>query len=344
VEYILHEVNQPLIVKLIYKRFGHVGCSIFYRLIEHLGSARYHYIIINSQDDLDLLLLELGIEEQFFMEIMRFLVKRKYLDEELFKKGVIFSDEFVRSVNPVYTHRGYPPWTSTDVKNYLSFNREKEAKREIDEDNIVYNRELSEIGVTEDEMQISESEIPPPEAEIPHKNNPIKNKSSDFCPKDLIQDIAYIRNKSRITGISTDLIKSILIDFIEDARPGQYTNFNNFNFDFDQVLKNIKSNMKVVNETKLKRVDEQPQKPQLKIPQHNESHLDEICLAVLEDTEWVYNNRLNVIVKQYGYSYNLNKEQHSNLLKLFANRHYGQFANVEEFKKQFIQWSKDLSL
>jgi hypothetical protein len=366
VDYVLHEVSQPITVKLIIRQFGHEGYSIFYQLLEHLGSAKYHCVDISNQEELDLLLLELSTEEKTFNKILSFLVNRHYLDAELLEIGIIFSDEFVKSLNTVYVHRGYPAMTSIDIKKHLAVKREKVAKREKsnkDNDRVVYSSESSEIGITGDEILQTEAEIPIKEsdisinedetliteAEIIHTPVFNENNALDFNPIDLIDDEPYLRNKARTTGISFDRIKSALTEFVMDSRPGQYTTFGNFNFDFDQVLKNNKMELKALDaaatayakpgNTELKQT-----LPKLLLPEPDNSRLDDICRAVLDDPTWIYNTCLEAKIKQNGYEYHVTKDQQSILIKLFANEHYNQFITIESFKHDFNQWIRDVVL
>lgn len=106
VDYFPHPVNHGKKMFYLRQRFGNDGYAVWFVLLEQLGKADYHYL--NLQDPIQLMYLtaECMVSEPVLLGVVDILVQFGSFDKELWKSSkVIFSNEFVESVEDAYTRR-----------------------------------------------------------------------------------------------------------------------------------------------------------------------------------------------------------------------------------------------
>jgi DnaD/phage-associated family protein len=97
--------------------FGHEGISAWWQLLEHLGDTENHYICLRSQEDLELLASQMHFQPNRLIEILVKLAELEAIDIELFNAGVIWCQNFVDRLEPVYKKRKVPLPQKPLIKN-----------------------------------------------------------------------------------------------------------------------------------------------------------------------------------------------------------------------------------
>ena len=104
VEFFTHDCDASIkrTVKLLFIHFGHEGRSAWWALLEQLGSHDYHRIDVRSQEDFDLLADAMKFTPERLREILKDMVKLGAIDGELYKHGIIWSQNFVDRLEHLY--------------------------------------------------------------------------------------------------------------------------------------------------------------------------------------------------------------------------------------------------
>jgi len=361
-----HYSIPPKILISTEHKFGITGYAVFFKLEEILGKTKNHFVDIREDDDKEYFLSELNIDDALFHEIGNYLAKKKFIDDKLYRAGIIYSQPFVDSLKYVYQWRKNSPLSANEIYSMIFEKGEKEnrensgsslevyyllkekRKKEAKKENSELNRSEIEVKGSElKETQVSQKETLDSQKKTKHTPEIIINNDFDELGSQLVEDEKYISSKVQITGFKAESIKGLLISFAKNVK-GLYKSRSQFDLMFDQALKINKDELKAqdVDAAALAKPGNTgpKQPPPLNLPPPDESRLDDICRAVLDDRTWVYNTCLKATVRQDGHSYNLNKDQNSILVKLFANEHYNQFATVKEFKRDFNLWVMGVEL
>lgn len=102
---------------ILMNTFGHEGISAWWQLLEHLGDTENHYICLRSQEDLELLASQMHFQPNRLIEILVKLAELEAIDIELFNAGVIWCQNFVDRLGPVYKKRQIPLPQKPLIKN-----------------------------------------------------------------------------------------------------------------------------------------------------------------------------------------------------------------------------------
>jgi Domain of unknown function (DUF4373) len=104
VEFFTHDCDASTkkTVKLLFIHFGHEGRSAWWALLEQLGNHDYHRIDVRSQEDFDLLAEDMKFTPERLREILKDMVKLNAIDGELYKHGIIWSQNFVDRLEHLY--------------------------------------------------------------------------------------------------------------------------------------------------------------------------------------------------------------------------------------------------
>ncbi len=106
VEYFPHYCADSKTKYLLDMRWPHVGYSVMYRLFELLGSSNSHFYDYNGQEAWDFLLLKVKVDQDLALEIIEALaMKTQTFDPELYQANVLWSQNFVDGLAPLYARR-----------------------------------------------------------------------------------------------------------------------------------------------------------------------------------------------------------------------------------------------
>lgn len=105
VDYFPHSVTNGKKMFIIEAKYKNDGYAVWYKLLEELGKAQYHYININDEQTLMYLSSSFKVTEDMLMNIINDLVKLDEFDKELFELGILFNQKFNDSITDAYTKR-----------------------------------------------------------------------------------------------------------------------------------------------------------------------------------------------------------------------------------------------
>jgi len=106
VEYFPHMVADSKTKYGLDSKWPHIGYSVMFRLFELLGSSQGHYYEFNNDDGWDYLLLRIKVEDDVAKAILYYLsAKTGTFDHELAELGILWSQNFVNNLAPLYTRR-----------------------------------------------------------------------------------------------------------------------------------------------------------------------------------------------------------------------------------------------
>ncbi|MPN15246.1 hypothetical protein SDC9_162576 [bioreactor metagenome] len=77
----------------------------YFRLLETLCAANGHYLDISDERELAFLARSARVSEEKAREMLAFMAKYRIADGELLKEGIIWLDDFVKTLEPLYKKR-----------------------------------------------------------------------------------------------------------------------------------------------------------------------------------------------------------------------------------------------
>ena len=90
---------------IIEQKYGNDGYAFWFKLLELLGDSAGHYLDLNDDATFEFLQAKTRLDESFCNEILSLLAKLGAIDQELWEKRVVWSQNFVDGVSVVYTNR-----------------------------------------------------------------------------------------------------------------------------------------------------------------------------------------------------------------------------------------------
>jgi hypothetical protein len=108
VDYFPHDTDasDSRVLTVLQNKYGNNGYAFLFKLKELLGRTPGHYYDFKDGDDWEFLLAKTNISDsEIVSRILNTLAILKAIDPELFKQGIIWSQEFVDSVELVYKKR-----------------------------------------------------------------------------------------------------------------------------------------------------------------------------------------------------------------------------------------------
>lgn len=118
VEYFPHFVSSGKTLFILENSFGNDGYAFWFKLLEVLGDSDGHYYDCSNISSWKFLLAKTKVNEDIALKIINTLVELNAIDEELWKNKIIWCDNFVENLQPVYTNRKCV--TPTKPNNYSS--------------------------------------------------------------------------------------------------------------------------------------------------------------------------------------------------------------------------------
>jgi len=111
-EYFAHFTNhdgEPH-VRHIERKWGLPGYAIYYKLLEKIGSAQHHYLHFKTDEDkLDLYDQLRPAEKKDIQDIIKYLISKLVLDQDLYDQGIIYSPFLVNTLSTLYSTRNCKP-------------------------------------------------------------------------------------------------------------------------------------------------------------------------------------------------------------------------------------------
>lgn len=106
VDYFPHFCKQGDTLLIIQAQWGNNGYAFWFKLLEMLGTTEGHYIDINNPVKLELMAARVKLETETCKDILSKLADLESIDKNLFKEGIIWSQNFVDNLSTLYRNRG----------------------------------------------------------------------------------------------------------------------------------------------------------------------------------------------------------------------------------------------
>lgn len=171
VDYFPHSCIHGRKMHIIEAKFGNDGYAAWFKLLEQLGKANYHYLDISDEMNLMFIVSTFKVEEERAIEILKTLSKIDAIDKFLYDEHkIIYSEKFAQSVKDAYRKR-------------------KSGMLE-------YSALLRHIGVKKDQTGGSLKPITGKQAEVIPKEKERKEKErKEEDNKDIFIDINLLKEK-----------------------------------------------------------------------------------------------------------------------------------------------------
>ncbi|MEA5096229.1 MAG: DUF4373 domain-containing protein [Sedimentibacter saalensis] len=105
VEYFPHFVSSGKTLFILEQTYGNDGYAFWFKVLELLGHTDGHYYDCNNTPSWRFLLAKTNVDEKKAVGILDMLVELDAIDKELWNKRVIWSENFVKNLAPVYSNR-----------------------------------------------------------------------------------------------------------------------------------------------------------------------------------------------------------------------------------------------
>lgn len=106
VDYFPHYVEHGKKMFFIENKYGNDGYTIWFKLLEELGKADYHYLDLKEKVQLMYISSILKIDENIFKNIMTDLAEMEVINKNLWKDhSIVFNQKFSDSILHVYDRR-----------------------------------------------------------------------------------------------------------------------------------------------------------------------------------------------------------------------------------------------
>ncbi len=107
VEYFAHDAHasQGRTLSILYNNFGHEGISAWWLLLETISDTENHVIVIRNLEDVEYLAAKLHSLPDRLQLILKKMADLGAIDQGLYSEGVIWSQNFVDRLKPVYEKR-----------------------------------------------------------------------------------------------------------------------------------------------------------------------------------------------------------------------------------------------
>ena len=132
--YFPHYTKTKSELALIEHKHNSEGYKAYYRLQELVADADYHRLSLATEDERDMFDLGMNCKQEVVEDVIRILLDRGRIDRELWEnESVIWMDDFVKTLRPVWTKRGkgLPNKSNSDfisVPRNLQKRKEKKIK------------------------------------------------------------------------------------------------------------------------------------------------------------------------------------------------------------------------
>ncbi|MAX51608.1 MAG: hypothetical protein CMH22_06470 [Methylophaga sp.] len=116
VDYFPHDCNHGRKMFYIETKYGNDGYAVWFKLLERLGSANYHFIDLEETTNWMFIIAFLKVEESTLKEILSDLAKLGAINQNLYENHqIIYSEKLVKSVEDAYKKRKSQPLSIDEI-------------------------------------------------------------------------------------------------------------------------------------------------------------------------------------------------------------------------------------
>jgi len=154
VDYFPHYCNHKKTMYILEQRYGNDGYAFWFKVLEILGATEGHFIDLNNNETWEFLQAKTRLDGSLCEEILNLLAKLNAIDAELWEQRIIWSQNFVDGIAPVYKNR------RVEIPTRPGFYRQKPRKAEVSTDQKPQSRvEYSRVKKSKVNNNISSSKI-----------------------------------------------------------------------------------------------------------------------------------------------------------------------------------------
>ena len=147
--YFPHYTKSTSELDLIEHKYNSEGYKAYYRLQEMVADADYHRLSLATEDEKDMFDLGMNCKQEVVDNVIRILLDRGRINRELWEKeNIIWMQDFVDTLKPVYNNRRKPLPDKNIVSTCSNTEKRKEKKRKEKE-----SREKGDSLLSLDEYQ-----------------------------------------------------------------------------------------------------------------------------------------------------------------------------------------------
>ena len=127
--YFPHYTKKTVELELIEHKHGSEGYKTYYRLMEMVADAPYHKLSVKSDDEEIMFELGMKCNNDVVTDVIRILIERDKIDKDLWEKHrIIWMEDFVETLKPVYVNRRKNLPTKDDISTCKNTQKRKEKK------------------------------------------------------------------------------------------------------------------------------------------------------------------------------------------------------------------------
>jgi hypothetical protein len=122
VDYFSHDSNASAgrTLTILFNHYGHEGISAWWQLLESISSTKNHVIDIRNQEDFEFLAAKLRFAPDKLVAILAQMAALEAIDSELYKAGLIWSQNLADRLSPVYKSRNQSLPSKPSINNPVS--------------------------------------------------------------------------------------------------------------------------------------------------------------------------------------------------------------------------------
>lgn len=107
-EWFPHYTDHGKTMFILESRYQNDGYSFWFKLLEILGNSQGHYFRPGEPANMEFLKARTGLAEEKIQEILDLLATLEAIDPELWAHGIVWSQNFVEGLKPLYDRRKVP--------------------------------------------------------------------------------------------------------------------------------------------------------------------------------------------------------------------------------------------
>ena len=128
--YFPHYTKSTIELDLIEHKHKSEGYKAYYRLMELVADADYHRLSVASENDKIMFDLGMNCDEEVVKDVIKILIDKGRIDKQLWEKeSIIWMQDFVETLKPVYVNRRKPLPTKDLVSTSNNIEKRKEKKK-----------------------------------------------------------------------------------------------------------------------------------------------------------------------------------------------------------------------
>ena len=128
--YFPHYTKSTIELDLIEHKHKSEGYKAYYRLMELVADADYHRLSVASENDKIMFDLGMNCDEEVVNDVIKILIDKGRIDKQLWEEeSIIWMQDFVETLKPVYVNRRKPLPTKDLVSTSNNIEKRKEKKK-----------------------------------------------------------------------------------------------------------------------------------------------------------------------------------------------------------------------